>query len=158
MQSFKFYLLFLNYHLKFVLKLILLVVGEKILYTSVLYIINQRSQPICNKLYSITRRSRYSPLYHKWVCHLFQITSSCGDPEIGIYLGIMLRRCISIRCIHEILLKNVQLVEPLFTKYALDDNFDISSDVFQSIHDFLRKNKQLVSSYLHPSKPLNQQV
>ena len=89
---------------------------------------------------------------------MFQIACSCGDPEIGIYLGIMLRRCISIRCIHEILLKNVQLVEPLFTKYALDDNFDISSDVFQSIHDFLRKNKQLVSSYLHPSTPLNQQV
>ena len=82
----------------------------------------------------------------------------CGDPIIGINTCTMLRQSIKVRCIHELLLCNSNLIEPLFTKYASDNNFDISSDIFQCIHDLLRKNKQLVSSYLHPSKPLNQQV
>lgn len=89
---------------------------------------------------------------------LLCIINGCGDPTFGINAGTMLRQCISVRCIHEVLLSNPSLLEPLFTRYAMDDNFDISSDVFQSIHDLLIKNKQLVSSYLHPSKPLNQQV
>lgn len=133
-------------------------IGTKILYTSVLYISKSRSLPICFQVYGIARRSWYFALYHKWVCIRFSIVSRCGDPIIGISSGTMLRQCIQVRCIHEVLLSNPALLEPLFTKYACDENFDISSDVFQCIHDLLRKNKQLVSTYLHPSKPLNQQV
>ena len=62
----------------------------------------------------------------------------------------MLRECIRIRCIHDRLLSDPRLIEPLFTKYVYNENFDVSSDAFQTIRDLLRKNKQLVSSKLQP--------
>ena len=71
---------------------------------------------------------------------------------MGNNAGMMLRYCIKERCIHEVLLSNPILLEPLFTKFALNNNFDISSEVFNCIHDLLRKNKQLVSLSLYPTK------
>ncbi|CBK21868.2 uncharacterized protein [Blastocystis hominis] len=70
----------------------------------------------------------------------------------------MLRECIKIRSIHQLLLSRPSLIEPLFTQYAFDPNFDVCSDVFQSIRELLRKNKQIVSSALRPSKPLYNQL
>lgn len=70
----------------------------------------------------------------------------------------MLRECIKIRSIHQLLLSRPSLIEPLFTKYAFDPNFDVCSDVLQSIRDLLRKNKQIVSNALRPSKPLYRQL
>lgn len=89
---------------------------------------------------------------------LFVLTSRCGDQQLAANCGTMLRQCIGIRCIHQLLLSRPALIEPLFTKYAFDTNFDVSSDALQSIHDLLRKNKQLVSTALSPDKPLYNEV
>ena len=89
---------------------------------------------------------------------LLCIINGCGNPAYAMNMGTMLRQCINVRCIHEVLLSMPKLLEPLFTVFASDDNFDTSSDVFQTINDLLKKNKQLVSSFLHPSKPLNRQI
>ena len=92
-------------------------------------------------------------------CDILQcIINCCGDQTLAINSGIMLRECIKIRCIHQLLLSHPYLIEPLFTKYAFDTNFDVCSDVFQSIRDLLRKNKQLVSAALNPSKSFYSQL
>lgn len=92
-------------------------------------------------------------------CDILQcIITCCGEQSLSINAGTMLRECIKIRSIHQLLLSRPSLIEPLFTQYAFDPNFDVCSDVFQSIRDLLRKNKQIVSSALRPSKPLYNQL
>ena len=101
---------------------------------------------------------RYFTVYHYlvWICAVCH--PSCGEQSLSINAGTMLRECIKIRSIHQLLLSRLSLIEPLFTQYAFDPNFDVCSDVFQSIRDLLRKNKQIVSSALRPSKPLYNQL
>ncbi|KNB45626.1 calcium-binding protein 39 [Blastocystis sp. subtype 4] len=81
---------------------------------------------------------------------LLCIMNAYGDQSLTVNAGLMLRECIRIRCIHDKLLSDPRLIEPLFTKYVYNENFDVSSDAFQTIRDLLRKNKQLVSSKLQP--------
>lgn len=85
---------------------------------------------------------------------LLCIMNSYGDPTLTVHAGQMLRECIRIRCIHEKLLSDPVLIEPLFTKYVYNSNFDVSSDAFQSIRDLLRTNKQVVSVNLNPEREL----
>ncbi|KAK8817103.1 hypothetical protein WA556_003000 [Blastocystis sp. ATCC 50177/Nand II] len=89
---------------------------------------------------------------------LMCLVNGCGDPNLTATCGTMLRQCIAVRCIHQLLFSKPSLIEPLFTSYAFDSNFDVSSDALQSIHDLLTKNKQLVSVALNPKLPLYSQV
>ena len=89
---------------------------------------------------------------------LSRLQRSCGDPNLTATCGTMLRQCIAVRCIHQLLFSKPSLIEPLFTSYAFDTNFDVSSDALQSIHNLLTKNKQLVSAALNPKLPLYSQV
>ena len=81
-----------------------------------------------------------------------------GDPSLTMNAGLMLRECIRIRCIHDRILSDDQLIEPLFTKYIYNSNFDISSDAFQTIRELLRTNRQLVSVRLKPQGELYKRI
>ncbi|KAK8806611.1 hypothetical protein WA588_003175 [Blastocystis sp. NMH] len=89
---------------------------------------------------------------------LLCIMNAYGDPSLTMNAGLMLRECIRIRCIHDRILSDDQLIEPLFTKYIYNSNFDISSDAFQTIRELLRTNRQLVSVRLKPQGELCKRI
>ena len=93
-------------------------------------------------------------MYHECVPLCVCVHASYGDPALTMNAGLMLRECIRIRCIHDRILCDDQLIEPLFTKYIYNSNFDISSDAFQTIRELLRTNRQLVSVRLKPQGEL----
>lgn len=132
--------------------------GEEIFHSGVLYATKSWPLQIFFELHDILGGMRYFTVYHYlvWICAAYH--PSCGEQSLSINAGTMLRECIKIRSIHQLLLSRPSLIEPLFTQYAFDPNFDVCSDVFQSIRELLRKNKQIVSSALRPSKPLYNQL
>lgn len=81
-----------------------------------------------------------------------------NDSAIALNCGIMLRECIQQRCIHEYLLDNSDLIEPLFTIHAHSPTFEISSDAFSTIQALMRRNKQLVSKKMNANGPLYSRV
>ena len=82
------------------------------------------------------------------------ILDGYGNSQIALNCGIMIRECIKQRCIHEYLLDNSDLIEPLFTVYAHSPTFEISSDAFSTIQTLMRRNKQLVSKKMNANGPL----
>lgn len=72
------------------------------------------------------------------------------DNEIALNCGTMLRECIKHEDLHLYILSNREIVEPYFTTYLHDANFDIASDAFSTVKDLLTENKTVVANYLNP--------
>ena len=74
--------------------------------------------------------------------------------ELSSHLGLMLRECIKQRAIHERILSQPSLVDPLIRIHSRSRYFHVSCDVLSILNDLFSQNGALVSTLLNPGEPL----
>ena len=78
--------------------------------------------------------------------------------ELSSHLGLMLRECIKQSAIHERILSQPSLVDPLIRIHSRSRYFHVSCDVLCILNDLFKQNCVLVSTLLNPGEPLFQYV
>lgn len=78
----------------------------------------------------------------------FQIlVEGYGHPETATHCGIMLRSCARHGRLVEAFLENAELVTRLLS-FTSHGSFDVSSDAFSTLHDYLLTHKQVSAAFL----------